>query len=136
MRSLARCTSNLLHAATPQDIAWIYDRAWELGLKGIIIYRYGSKAAQVIEFDTGERTNTSTGRRATRESAGSKAESTPYGECESAMKMGVRERREGGSIPGKIKERTIFSGFSPSSTSPAVSLPSISRSPGLLPKYA
>lgn len=77
-------TINLPHAATPQDIAWIYDRAWELGLKGITIYRYGSKAAQVIEIGTGDRTNTSTGRRATRESAGSKAEPPSDGECESA----------------------------------------------------
>jgi ribonucleoside-diphosphate reductase alpha chain len=47
-------TINLPQEATPQDIAWIYDRAWELGLKGITIFRYGSTAAQVIELGTGE----------------------------------------------------------------------------------
>jgi ribonucleotide reductase alpha subunit len=31
-------------------IAHAYWRAWELSLKGITIYRYGSKAAQAIEL--------------------------------------------------------------------------------------
>jgi ribonucleoside-diphosphate reductase alpha chain len=43
-------TINLPQAATPHDIAWTYDRAWELGLKGITVYRYRSRAAQVIEL--------------------------------------------------------------------------------------
>ena len=47
-------TINLPHEATIQDIARIYFRAWELGLKGITIYRYGSKSAQVLELGLGE----------------------------------------------------------------------------------
>jgi ribonucleoside-diphosphate reductase alpha chain len=47
-------TINLPHEATPQDVAGIYFQAWQLGLKGITIYRYGSKAAQVLELGGGE----------------------------------------------------------------------------------
>lgn len=49
-------TVNLPERATPDDIARIYRRAWEAGLKGITIYRYGSKGAQVLEIGRGERT--------------------------------------------------------------------------------
>ena len=48
-------TVNLPEHATPDDVARIYRRAWELGLKGITIYRYGSKGAQVLEIGRGER---------------------------------------------------------------------------------
>lgn len=47
-------TVNLPHESTPQSVAQIYRKAWELGLKGITIYRYGSKAAQVLELGTDE----------------------------------------------------------------------------------
>ena len=47
-------TVNLPHDATVQDVAGAYWQAWELGLKGITIYRYGSKAAQVLELGKGE----------------------------------------------------------------------------------
>jgi ribonucleoside-diphosphate reductase alpha chain len=47
-------TINLPYEATPEDVAHDYWRAWELGLKGITIYRYGSKAAQVIELGVSE----------------------------------------------------------------------------------
>jgi ribonucleoside-diphosphate reductase alpha chain len=47
-------TINLPPEATPEDVAHAYWRAWELGLKGITIYRYGSKAAQVIELGVSE----------------------------------------------------------------------------------
>jgi ribonucleoside-diphosphate reductase alpha chain len=47
-------TINLPHEAAPQEIAWVFDRAWELGLKGITIFRHGSKAGQVIELGAGE----------------------------------------------------------------------------------
>jgi ribonucleoside-diphosphate reductase alpha chain len=47
-------TINLPYEATVQDIAKIYFRAWELGLKGITIYRYGSKSSQVLELGLGE----------------------------------------------------------------------------------
>lgn len=43
-------TINLPGDATPDDVARAYRRAWELGLKGITIYRYGAKPAQVLEL--------------------------------------------------------------------------------------
>jgi ribonucleoside-diphosphate reductase alpha chain len=47
-------TINLPEEATPDDVAQAYRRAWELGLKGITIYRYGSKASQVLELGAAE----------------------------------------------------------------------------------
>jgi ribonucleoside-diphosphate reductase alpha chain len=47
-------TVNLPEDASVQDVAKAYWRAWELELKGITIYRYGSKAAQVLELGKGE----------------------------------------------------------------------------------
>ncbi|HEX5037866.1 MAG TPA: adenosylcobalamin-dependent ribonucleoside-diphosphate reductase [bacterium] len=47
-------TINLPAGATPDDVADAYWRAWDLGLKGITIYRYGSKPTQVLELGTGE----------------------------------------------------------------------------------
>jgi ribonucleoside-diphosphate reductase alpha chain len=47
-------TVNLPEDATREDVAWIYRQAWELGLKGVTVYRFGSKAAQVIELGARE----------------------------------------------------------------------------------
>jgi ribonucleoside-diphosphate reductase alpha chain len=47
-------TINLPHEASPRDVAAAYWRAWELGLKGVTVYRYGSKASQVFELGVGE----------------------------------------------------------------------------------
>jgi len=47
-------TINLPREATPEDVAGIYRRAWELGLKGITVYRYGAKPAQVLELGAAE----------------------------------------------------------------------------------
>jgi ribonucleoside-diphosphate reductase alpha chain len=47
-------TVNLPQDASADTVARVYRRAWELGLKGITVYRYGSKAAQVLELGAEE----------------------------------------------------------------------------------
>jgi ribonucleoside-diphosphate reductase alpha chain len=47
-------TINLPQTATPEDIATIYRQAWEWGLKGITVFRYGSKGQQVLKLGEGE----------------------------------------------------------------------------------
>lgn len=47
-------TINLPHDATVDDVKEIYYKAWQMGLKGITIFRYGSKDQQVLELGTGE----------------------------------------------------------------------------------
>jgi len=43
-------TVNLPHDATESDVAKVYDLAFELGCKGVTIYRDGSKENQVLSF--------------------------------------------------------------------------------------
>ncbi len=43
-------TINLPHDSAPGEVANAYRRAWALGLKGITVYRYGAKPAQVLEL--------------------------------------------------------------------------------------
>ncbi len=43
-------TINLPERATPADIREIFVKAWRSRVKGITVYRYGSKPAQVLEF--------------------------------------------------------------------------------------
>lgn len=45
-------TVNLPHSATREEVVTIFRRAWTLGLKGITIYRYGSKDEQVLHIGT------------------------------------------------------------------------------------
>jgi len=47
-------TINLPQSATPEDIAAIYMHAWEMGVKGITVYRYGSKGQQVLNLGVEE----------------------------------------------------------------------------------
>jgi ribonucleoside-diphosphate reductase alpha chain len=44
-------TVNLPHDATPADVLNIYNLAYELGCKGVTIYRDGSKNRQVLSFN-------------------------------------------------------------------------------------
>ncbi len=43
-------TVNLPESATVEEVADIYRRAWRLGVKGITVYRYGSKGQQVLHL--------------------------------------------------------------------------------------
>jgi ribonucleoside-diphosphate reductase alpha chain len=47
-------TINLLADATPQDVADVYLDAWRLGVKGVTIYRYGSRDEQVLTLGADE----------------------------------------------------------------------------------
>jgi ribonucleoside-diphosphate reductase alpha chain len=47
-------TINLPEDATPEDVADTYREAWRLGLKGVTIYRCGSKASQVLTLGVDE----------------------------------------------------------------------------------
>ncbi len=52
-------TINLPEDAKPKDVADAYWRAWKMGLKGITIYRYGSKSSQVLQLEEeGDREST------------------------------------------------------------------------------
>ncbi|RMG33961.1 MAG: hypothetical protein D6725_15045, partial [Planctomycetota bacterium] len=47
-------TINMPHQSTPQEIAAVYRRAWELGAKGVTVFRYGSKGEQVLQLGADE----------------------------------------------------------------------------------
>jgi ribonucleoside-diphosphate reductase alpha chain len=48
-------TVNLPESTTVEDIADIYTEGWKLGLKALAIYRDGSKTAQALKTDAGDR---------------------------------------------------------------------------------
>jgi ribonucleoside-diphosphate reductase alpha chain len=48
-------TVNLPETATAEDIADAYTQGWKLGLKALAIYRDGSKTAQALRTDAGEK---------------------------------------------------------------------------------
>lgn len=43
-------TINLRPEVTPEEVEQVYLQAWRLGLKGITVFRYGSKGEQVLEL--------------------------------------------------------------------------------------
>lgn len=47
-------TVNMPEDAAPGDVAEVYRRAWEMGLKGITVFRSGSRSAQVFELPSDE----------------------------------------------------------------------------------
>ena len=50
-------TVNLPHDATEDDVMKVYNLAYELGCKGVTIYRDGSKENQVLSFSRNEKLN-------------------------------------------------------------------------------
>ena len=48
-------TVNLPESVTVEDIADVYTEGWKLGLKALAIYRDGSKTAQALRTDAGEK---------------------------------------------------------------------------------
>jgi ribonucleotide reductase alpha subunit len=48
-------TVNLPESVTVEDIAGVYTEGWKLGLKALAIYRDGSKTAQALRTDAGEK---------------------------------------------------------------------------------
>ena len=51
-------TVNLPETATIDDIAEAYTEGWKLGLKALAIYRDGSKTAQALKTDAGDKVST------------------------------------------------------------------------------
>jgi ribonucleoside-diphosphate reductase alpha chain len=52
-------TVNLPESVTVEDIAGVYSEGWKLGLKALAIYRDGSKTAQALRTDAGEKKDAS-----------------------------------------------------------------------------
>ncbi len=50
-------TVNMPESVTVEDIAGIYTEGWKLGLKALAIYRDGSKTAQALKTDAGEKSD-------------------------------------------------------------------------------
>jgi ribonucleoside-diphosphate reductase alpha chain len=50
-------TVNLPESVTAEDIAGVYSEGWKLGLKALAIYRDGSKTAQALRTDAGDKKN-------------------------------------------------------------------------------
>jgi ribonucleoside-diphosphate reductase alpha chain len=74
-------TVNLPESATVEDIADAYAQGWELGLKALAIYRDGSKTAQALRTDAGEKEETP-----------AQAQSDPEGAREPVRRRMPRER--------------------------------------------
>jgi ribonucleoside-diphosphate reductase alpha chain len=50
-------TVNMPESVTVEDIAGIYSEGWKLGLKALAIYRDGSKTAQALKTDAGDKSD-------------------------------------------------------------------------------
>ena len=57
MNNAVSKTVTLSHDVTAQDVAGIPWHAWELGVTGITVYRYGSRESQVLELGATEETH-------------------------------------------------------------------------------
>jgi ribonucleoside-diphosphate reductase alpha chain len=53
-------TVNLPESVSVEDVAGIYSEGWKLGLKALAIYRDGSKTAQALKTEAGEKKDTET----------------------------------------------------------------------------
>jgi ribonucleoside-diphosphate reductase alpha chain len=93
-------TTNFAHAATVDDVRAIYELAWQLGCKGVTVYRDGSRDNQVLS------TGATAEAAARREGGAAPAAATAPGEAEGKGGDAAALRRELGELHGQLAEAT------------------------------